>query len=154
MSLLNPRTLVAALLLAPTFALPASEAKPARLEERNIGNDGELAAANPRAAFFRKVVDDSCYTNSSKVPTPKDIPLKVGIIGGGAAGLYAAILLDSLGIDYDIHEVSGRVGGRVYTHHFDQQAWDQSTPDDPAYYDYYVSELDNIKSLVGVFPLT
>ncbi|TID01549.1 putative bifunctional amine oxidase [Colletotrichum higginsianum] len=137
MSLLNPRTLVAALLLAPTFALPASEAKPARLEERNIGNDGELAAANPRAAFFRKVVDDSCYTNSSKVPTPKDIPLKVGIIGGGAAGLYAAILLDSLGIDYDIHEVSGRVGGRVYTHHFDQQAWDQSTPDDPAYYDYY-----------------
>ncbi|GKT47603.1 putative bifunctional amine oxidase [Colletotrichum spaethianum] len=137
MPLLNPRTLVAALLLAQTLALPAVESKPARLEERNICNDGELAAANPRAAFFRKIVDGSCYTNSSKVPTPKDVPLKVGIIGGGAAGLYAAILLDSLGIDYDIHEVSDRIGGRIYTYHFDQETWDKSTPNDPAYYDYY-----------------
>ncbi|KAK1990243.1 L-amino acid oxidase [Colletotrichum falcatum] len=137
MSLLNTRTFVTALLLAQTLALPTFEAKPARLEERNICNDGKLAAENPRAAFFRKTVDGSCYTNYSKVPTPNDVPLKVGIIGGGAAGLYAAILLDSLGIDYDIHEVSDRVGGRIYTYHFDQETWDRSTPDDPAYYDYY-----------------
>ncbi|KAK1962107.1 L-amino acid oxidase [Colletotrichum sublineola] len=137
MSLFNPRTFVTALLLAPTLALPTSESKPARLEERNICNDGKLAAENPRAAFFRKTVDGSCYTNYSKVPTPKDVPLKVGIIGGGAAGLYAAILLDSLGIDYDIHEVSDRIGGRIYTYHFDQETWDKSTPNDPAYYDYY-----------------
>ncbi|KAK1517126.1 L-amino acid oxidase [Colletotrichum costaricense] len=137
MSLFSTRTLVTALLLAQSFALPAPESKPVQLEERNICNDGELAAKNPRAAFFRKVVDESNYSNHSRVPTPKDVPLKVGIIGGGAAGLYAAILLDSLGIDYDIHEVSGRIGGRIYTYHFDQEAWDKSTPVDPAYYDYY-----------------
>ncbi|KAK1580061.1 L-amino acid oxidase [Colletotrichum navitas] len=137
MSLFNPCTLATALLLAQTFALPASNSKSALLEERNICNDGKLAAENPRAAFFRKTVDGSCYTNSSKVPTPKDVPLKVGIIGGGAAGLYAAILLDSVGIDYDIHEVSDRIGGRIYTYHFDQETWDKSTPNDPAYYDYY-----------------
>ncbi|KAK1458720.1 L-amino acid oxidase [Colletotrichum cuscutae] len=137
MSLFSTRTLVTALLLAQSFALPAPESKPVQLEERNICNDGELAAKNPRAAFFRKVVDESNYSNHSRVPTPKDVPLKVGIIGGGAAGLYAAILLDSLGIDYDIHEVSGRIGGRIFTYHFDQEAWDKSTPVDPAYYDYY-----------------
>ncbi|KAK2040867.1 L-amino acid oxidase [Colletotrichum somersetense] len=111
MSPFNPRTLATALLLAQTFALPTSESKSARLGERNICNAGKLAAENPCAAFFRKAVDGSCYTNSSKVPTPKDVPLKVGIIGGGATGLYAAILLDS--------------------------TWDKSTPNDPAYYDYY-----------------
>ncbi|KAK2033552.1 L-amino acid oxidase [Colletotrichum zoysiae] len=137
MSPFNPRTLATALLLAQTFALPTPESKSFRLEERSICNDGKLAAENPRAAFFRKTVDGSCYTNSSKVPTPKDVPLKVGIIGGGAAGLYAAILLDSVGIDYDIHEVSDRIGGRIYTYHFDQETWDKSTPNDPAYYDYY-----------------
>ncbi|KAF9875231.1 l-amino acid oxidase [Colletotrichum karsti] len=63
--------------------------------------------------------------------------MKVGIIGGGAAGLYAGILLDSLGIDYDIHEVSDRIGGRIYTYHFDKETWDNSTPADGAYYDYY-----------------
>jgi monoamine oxidase len=58
------------------------------------------------------------------------------------AGLYAAILLDSLDIDYDIHEASDRTGGRVFTYRFDQEAWDKSTPSDPAYYDYYVSGLE------------
>ncbi|KAL1848916.1 hypothetical protein Daus18300_013425 [Diaporthe australafricana] len=47
------------------------------------------------------------------------------------------MLLDSLGIDYDIHEGSDRIGGRIFTHRFNQTAWDKSTPDDPAYYDYY-----------------
>ncbi|EOO00388.1 putative l-amino acid oxidase protein [Phaeoacremonium minimum UCRPA7] len=63
--------------------------------------------------------------------------MKVGIIGAGAAGLYAAMLLDSLDIDYDIHEASDRIGGRIFTYRFDQEAWDNSTPDDPEYYDYY-----------------
>lgn len=49
------------------------------------------------------------------------------------------MLLDTLGIEYDIYEASDRIGGRIYTHRFDQEAWDKSTPDEPAYYDYYVS---------------
>ncbi|KAJ5000559.1 putative bifunctional amine oxidase [Colletotrichum sp. SAR 10_66] len=137
MPLLNPRTLVTALLLAPSFAFPASESSQVRRDDKNVCNDGNLAAENPRAAFFRKVVDSSAYTNHSRVPTPSGTPLKVGIIGAGAAGLYAAILLDSLGIDYDIHEVSDRIGGRIYTYRFDQDTWANSTSADPAYYDYY-----------------
>lgn len=134
-SLFNLQTFVTALLVAQSLALPSSASK---RDEKNICNDGKLAAENPRAAFFRKILGDSEYTNHSKVQTPKDVPLKVGILGAGVAGLYAAILLDSIGIDYEIHEASERIGGRIYTYHFDQEAWDKSTPEDPAYYDYYV----------------
>ncbi len=46
-------------------------------------------------------------------------PLRVGIVGGGMAGLYAAMLLDQFGIEYHIFEASGeRLGGRVRTHYF------------------------------------
>jgi NADPH-dependent 2,4-dienoyl-CoA reductase/sulfur reductase-like enzyme len=138
MSLFNSRTLVTTLLLTLSLALPAPQNAPRG--EKNICNDGELAAGNPRAAFFRKLVDGSDYKNHKRVPSPKDCPIKVGIVGGGVAGLYAAILLDSLDIDYDIHEASDRIGGRVFTYRFNQEAWDRSTPSDPAYYDYYVSD--------------
>ncbi len=46
--------------------------------------------------------------------------LPVCIIGAGAAGLYAAIILDYLGIKYEILEASGRHGGRLYTHQFNK----------------------------------
>ena len=39
----------------------------------------------------------------------------VGIIGGGFAGLYAGLLLQSLGIEFEIFEASDRVGGRIDT---------------------------------------
>ena len=135
MSFFNSHTLITALLLAPSLALPGSNAPQAAVQELNAG---KLAAANPRAAFFRNVLHNSDYCNFTKVPTPADVPMKVGIIGAGAAGLYTAMLLDSLDIDYDIHEASDRIGGRIFTYRFDQEAWDNSTPDDPEYYDYYV----------------
>ncbi|WP_176256840.1 flavin monoamine oxidase family protein [Derxia lacustris] len=51
--------------------------------------------------------------------TPKS-ELSIGIVGGGQAGMYAALLLDQLGIRHHIIEASGeRVGGRVLTHYFD-----------------------------------
>ena len=51
--------------------------------------------------------------------TPKDA-LRIGIVGGGQAGLYAASLLQDLGIDFHIFEASGeRLGGRVLTWYFD-----------------------------------
>lgn len=59
---------------------------------------------------------------------------KVGIVGGGVAGLFTALLLDWLNeklgkksgekeyldIDYEILEAAGedRLGGRLYTHRF------------------------------------
>jgi monoamine oxidase len=75
------------------------------------------------------------------------VPFRIGIIGAGVGGLYTALLLDSLGINYDILEASDRVGGRIFTHRFNETAWSQSTPDDPDYYDYYVGAHDSNKML-------
>lgn len=41
---------------------------------------------------------------------------KVGIIGGGIGGLYAAYLLQRHGIPYEILEASPRLGGRLFTY--------------------------------------
>lgn len=46
---------------------------------------------------------------------------KVGIIGGGAAGLAAAFELRKLGFDITVFEANeDRIGGRVYTYYFDK----------------------------------
>lgn len=44
--------------------------------------------------------------------------IRVGVVGAGAAGLYTAMILDHLGIEYELIEASNRAGGRVHTHHF------------------------------------
>ncbi|KAK2462138.1 hypothetical protein APHAL10511_005836 [Amanita phalloides] len=48
-------------------------------------------------------------------PTQKN---PVGILGAGAAGLYTALILESLGIPYKILEAQGDVGGRLFTYRF------------------------------------
>ncbi|KAF7349914.1 Amine oxidase [Mycena venus] len=50
-------------------------------------------------------------------------PIRIGILGAGISGLYAALLIDYLGpesgITYDILEANpDRTGGRLYTHRF------------------------------------
>ncbi|KAG8985254.1 hypothetical protein FRB90_004851 [Tulasnella sp. 427] len=51
----------------------------------------------------------------------RPIPARpVGILGAGVGGLYTAMILESLGIPFEIMEASGRTGGRLYTHHFYQ----------------------------------
>lgn len=103
------------------------------------GVKGSSYESNPRESFFSELLSKSEYPHSPSTPTAEGIPLKVGIIGAGAAGLYAALLLDTLGIEYDILEASDRVGGRIYTHRFNETEWSNSTPNDPEYYDYFVS---------------
>jgi hypothetical protein len=56
---------------------------------------------------------------------PKDQTIKVGIIGAGAAGLYAALIIDSFKdarITYDIVDANPMTkragGGRLFTYHF------------------------------------
>lgn len=39
----------------------------------------------------------------------------IGIVGGGFAGMYAGLILQSLDIDCEIYEASDRVGGRIDT---------------------------------------
>jgi monoamine oxidase len=47
--------------------------------------------------------------------------VKIGIIGGGLAGMCAAYELRKLGADITVLEASrNRIGGRVYTHYFDR----------------------------------
>jgi len=58
----------------------------------------------------------------------------VGIVGAGVGGLYAAIMLESLGVPFEIIEGSDRVGGRLFTHKFDHPQAGK--------YDYYVSHWD------------
>lgn len=56
------------------------------------------------------------------IPSGKFKGKKVGIIGGGLAGLSAAFELRKLGFDITIFEaINDRIGGRVYTHYFDNE---------------------------------
>lgn len=48
--------------------------------------------------------------------------MKIGVIGGGLAGLSAAFELRKLGADITIFEANrNRIGGRVYTYYFDTE---------------------------------
>ncbi|KAL0567568.1 hypothetical protein V5O48_014428 [Marasmius crinis-equi] len=85
------------------------------------------------------------YLNSQSLPVPTVLPLRVKspipelpicIIGAGCAGLYAALLLDSLGIPYEILEFNDRIGGRIYTHRFNGSTGLDAPIGDPARYDY------------------
>ncbi|WP_046745238.1 flavin monoamine oxidase family protein [Kordia zhangzhouensis] len=49
------------------------------------------------------------------VSTTEEPKPLVGIIGGGFAGMYAGLILQSLGIEFEIFEASNRVGGRIDT---------------------------------------
>ncbi|TFY58617.1 hypothetical protein EVG20_g8079 [Dentipellis fragilis] len=61
----------------------------------------------------------------------------VGIIGAGAAGLYAAMILQDLGIEYEILEANDRIGGRIFTHRFNGEAGRHAPKNTPERYDYF-----------------
>ncbi|KAG8940728.1 hypothetical protein FRC00_012837, partial [Tulasnella sp. 408] len=73
----------------------------------------------------------SASVDEAKAATAKDkirrIPFAPGpviperpiaILGAGMGGLYAAMILESLGIPFDILEATGRTGGRLFTYKF------------------------------------
>ncbi|KAG0000571.1 hypothetical protein BGZ79_005772 [Entomortierella chlamydospora] len=53
-------------------------------------------------------------TTANNLAAMTDRP-QVGIVGGGFAGLYAGLILQSLGIEFELFESSDRVGGRIHT---------------------------------------
>lgn len=58
---------------------------------------------------------------TSIAPPGKFKKIRVGIIGGGLAGMSAAFELRKLGYDITIFDpITERVGGRVYTYYFDK----------------------------------
>lgn len=48
-------------------------------------------------------------------------PLSIGIVGGGVAGLYAALLLQRAGHLVHVFEGTDRLGGRIHTHYFNDE---------------------------------
>ena len=55
------------------------------------------------------------------IPPGKGKGIKIGIIGGGVAGLSSAFELRKLGFDITIFEKQKeRIGGRIYTYYFDR----------------------------------
>lgn len=96
-------------------------------------------AGSTRDLFLKEILSRSpSYGNFQNSSLKGNGRPKVGIIGAGAAGLYAAVILDSLNISYEILESSNRIGGRILTHRFDEKAWNNSKPGEPDYYDYFV----------------
>lgn len=78
----------------------------------NHGSDYREALKKQR---MRKGADrfHNCLTSKTRDLTAGQ-PM-VGIIGGGFAGMYAGMILQSLGIEFEIFEGSDRVGGRIDT---------------------------------------
>ncbi|KGL63368.1 flavin monoamine oxidase family protein [Polaribacter sp. Hel1_85] len=74
----------------------------------NHGSDYETTINKQRAR--KKATQFKASIDSVK----KDKPL-VGIVGGGFAGLYAGLILQSLNIECEVFESSKRVGGRIDT---------------------------------------
>ena len=61
--------------------------------------------------------------------------IKVGIIGAGLSGLYSALILDSLNIDFEILEANKEhIGGRAFTYYFNKNYKNAKTCRD--FYDY------------------
>ncbi|WP_063902139.1 FAD-dependent oxidoreductase [Burkholderia ubonensis] len=63
-----------------------------------------------KAAEVRATRGAAAYKLSAKADAPQ-----VGIVGGGFAGMFAGLILQSLGIEFELFEASDRVGGRIHT---------------------------------------
>ncbi|KIK22552.1 hypothetical protein PISMIDRAFT_102233 [Pisolithus microcarpus 441] len=86
---------------------------------------------DPLAFYGRRIIEDYHACLTAKLP-PHDydeagvsndklrfLPdKKVGILGAGIGGLYTALILDSLDIEFEILEASDHVGGRLSTYKF------------------------------------
>lgn len=98
----------------------ASGARPGKASGRD-----QADSASPQRLSC-KVDGARCLLSQARIPPPAKTceRLQVGVIGAGMAGLYAAMLIKSLGIDFEELEAAEAPGGRVRTHHFSEEEWD------------------------------
>lgn len=84
-----------------------------------------------RTLTGRRIHRKALSAQNDKLELPKSLQqpkesvprLKICIVGAGVTGLYTAMMLEFLnipGLSYEILESSDRVGGRVYTHYFNE----------------------------------
>ena len=91
-------------------------------------------------------VHDDC-SESSFMHHSLPSSLEVGIVGGGMAGLYSAMLLQHYipGVKVKIYEAGDRVGGCIYTHRF--------SPDPYQYFEAGAMRIPAVESHQPVFTL-
>ena len=79
---------------------------------KNYGTNYKRTIQSQRERAKQRHFKHGISTCSQTEPTSKPV---VGIVGGGFAGLYSGLILQSLGIEFEIFEASDRVGGRIDT---------------------------------------
>lgn len=105
--------------------------------------------------FTLRKLKESSWRNSSvcdNIPEyrPTSEILPVAIIGAGVAGMRAAMMLDHLGIPYEIFEASQRHGGRCYTYHFTRKEESGLKHD---YFDVGAMRFPQIPAMKSLFTL-
>ena len=105
----------------------------AQRSSTNLFNPTDSQRHEMLKSFMIKAGREEDYENVIKLLSPPpDIEryasmgelkgVKIGIIGGGLAGLSAAFELRKLGADITIFDATDdRIGGRVYTYYFDKE---------------------------------
>ncbi|KAM0243957.1 hypothetical protein ACHAP5_006720 [Fusarium lateritium] len=115
--------------------LPSREADPIPSHGRagftlpGIPQDDVTWDRLPRDSFYEETdgEDAGMASFAAAKSEPEHPPRKVCIVGAGVAGLYIAMILDSLklpNLTYEILEANERVGGRIYTHYFSEREHD------------------------------
>jgi monoamine oxidase len=79
----------------------------------------DTSIASDIATRYREYLNEK--TQPLQSPTPRSNLNNVAIVGAGMSGLYSALLLKKHGLDVKIFEATDRVGGRVYTHWFEDK---------------------------------
>jgi monoamine oxidase len=78
---------------------------------KNYGSDYQKTLLQQRSKNVR-LMRKTGFSLEAKEEAGQPV---VGIVGGGFAGMYAGLILQSLGIEFEIFESSDRVGGRIKT---------------------------------------
>ncbi len=78
---------------------------------KNYGSDYQKTLLQQRSKN-KRLMRKSGFSLEAKEEAGQPV---VGIVGGGFAGMYAGLILQSLGIEFEIFESSDRVGGRIKT---------------------------------------
>ncbi|KAL8696600.1 MAG: hypothetical protein Q9224_002713, partial [Gallowayella concinna] len=105
------------------------------------GNVGQL----PRVGDFSPTDPDHLPPRPDEDSQPLPSGTKICIVGSGMSGLYAGLILDHLGVAYDILEAAPRPGGRILTHYFSTRKHD--------YYDIGAMRFPNIPPMERTFDL-
>ena len=111
-----------------------------------------MSSSSASLALWRKFesyLDMKIAPTLTTIPPDKfkSTPFRVGVVGGGMAGLYSALLLQENvpGVKITIYEASDRIGGRVCTHKF--------SPKPYQYFDAGAMRLPNVQSQKPVLML-